>query len=227
MRRWSPNRSNGLTTVGEPKTCMRAAIAGETVRVITGRSGRSSAAVWVTARFASSSSVIASTPSQRGWPRPATARWPGSPASPTSPGTSAWYGVEVEVVDAAAVAVDHHEPPAERVQRAGQQLTGLPVAGDQQERLAEPPDLAGEVLQRQRLAEAAVLHQGQQRADGVGPADHRQVDRDGHPHPLVVGEGVAGSRRTRSSWRCSSSRRRRRRSPSATAARRRPGRGSA
>ena len=64
----------GLTTVGMPKACMRSAIPGETVRAITGNSGRSSAAVMVTARFASSSLVSASTPSQCGWPRPATAR---------------------------------------------------------------------------------------------------------------------------------------------------------
>ena len=68
---------------------MRSAMAGDVVRAITGSSGRSSAAVMVTERFVSSSSVSASTASQHGWLRPAIPRWPGSLASPTRPGTSA------------------------------------------------------------------------------------------------------------------------------------------
>jgi hypothetical protein len=70
-RRWSPKRSNGFTTVGVPKAPIRWAIAGEVVRAITGSSGRSSVAAMVIARFASSSSVSASTPSQYAWSRPA------------------------------------------------------------------------------------------------------------------------------------------------------------
>ena len=66
-------------------------------------------------------------------------------------------GVEVEVGDAPAVPVDHHEAPAQRVQRAGKEFAGAPVAGDEQERFAHPLDRAGELLQGQRLSEAAVL----------------------------------------------------------------------
>ena len=70
------------------------------------------------------------------------------------PGHVGVVGVEVEGVDPGVGLVDDDEPAAERVERAAEQLAGLPVAGDQQERLAQPGDLAGEVLQRQRLPEA-------------------------------------------------------------------------
>ena len=90
MRRWSPNRSNGSTTVGVPNARIRSPMDWEMVRAITGSSGRSSAAVIVTARLASSSLVSASTASHCGLASPATPRWPGLRASATRPGTSAW-----------------------------------------------------------------------------------------------------------------------------------------
>ena len=73
-----------------------------------------------------------------------------------------------------------------------EQLPGPAEAGDQEERLAQPPDLAGEALQRDRLLERPVLQQGQQRADRVRPADHRRVDRERSPTaaaPAVNGHG--------------------------------------
>ena len=76
------------------------------------------------------------------------------------------------------------------VEPAAEQLTGPPVADEQQERLAHPGHLVRELLQGPGLAERPALEQRQQRADGVRPADHRQVDRDGHPQPLLLGERV-------------------------------------
>jgi hypothetical protein len=78
----------------------------------------------------------------------------------------------------------------ERVEGPGQQLPGLPVAGQQQERLAEPLHLAGEVLQRQGVPEGPVLQQGQQGADRVRPGHDRGVDADDDPQPLGGAEGV-------------------------------------
>ena len=107
-----------------------------------------------TARLASSSSVRATTASQdgvvrarrrrgargRGHRRPARARRRGR--SPARGRRSARSPVEDD------------EPPAERVERVPEQLPGAPVAGDQQERLAQPRHLAAEVLQRQRRRKA-------------------------------------------------------------------------
>jgi hypothetical protein len=97
--------------------------------------------------------------------------------------------VQLQRVDPALLRVDDGEAAAELVERAAEQLTGLPVPGDQQERLAQPFHLAAEVLQRQRRAERPVLQQREQRTDGVGPADHGQVDGAHDPQPLRVGEG--------------------------------------
>ena len=150
MRRWSPNRSNGLTTVGVPNLCIRRHTVGETARrcsssgldnsdivVVVGQ--RDGAALAIGMIEAGDGEVAGVRMAER-------------------PGMSAWW-VQVEVVDALVVAVDHDEPPAERVQRLGEQLAGASVAADEEERLVEPLHLAGEVLQGERLAEAALLHQ--------------------------------------------------------------------
>ncbi len=93
-------------------------------------------------------------------------------------------GPQIEGVDPVGRLVDHHELLAERVECLGEQLPRASVAGHQQKRLTQSRHLAGEPPQRQRLPERPVLEQGQQRADRVRPADHREVDREGDPEPL-------------------------------------------
>ena len=97
---------------------------------------------------------------------------------------------EIERVDAGRFQVEYDHPAIDPVEAASDDLTRLPEAGHDQKRLAQPPHLALEALQVQRLPEPAVLQQCQHRADGVGPRDHRQVDRDDHPHALRRAERV-------------------------------------
>ena len=170
MRRWSPNRSNGLTTVGVPKALHplgrgRRDRPGDHGQIRPQQRGR-----------LHDGEVGLVVVGQREHPlagREVQARdgeVPGVAGVGDEAGHVGVVGVEVEVVDAPVVPVDHHEPPAQRIQRAGEQLAGAPVADDEQERLAHPLDLAREVLQGQRLPEAAFLQQGQQRPDRVRPA---------------------------------------------------------
>ncbi len=79
--------------------------------------------------------------------------------------------------------------PCGRGRRATMQ-PGLAEPAEQVEGLAQPPHRAREARHDQRRLEALVLHQPEQAAEQVGPADHRRVDRHRHPHALGVGEGV-------------------------------------
>ena len=98
--------------------------------------------------------------------------------------------LQLEVVDARLVDVDDDEATSKRIERAAERATGLPVAGHQDEGLAQAAHLAREALHGKRMPEAAVLRQREQRADRVRPPDHREVDGDRDPQALRVGEGV-------------------------------------
>ena len=108
---------------------------------MTGSSGRSSAAAIVTARFASSSLVSASTRLAARVAEAGDAEVAGVARVGGEPGHVGVVGLEVEGVDPLLGAVDHDEPAAERVEGPPEQLAGAAVAGDQQERLAQPATL--------------------------------------------------------------------------------------
>ncbi len=88
------------------------------------------------------------------------------------------------------VQLDHHRAVAQAVQRVAHQASGLTVAADEVEGLAQPPHRAREALDGEGLLQVAVGQQREHAAQRVSPADHRQVDADRHPQPLLVGEGV-------------------------------------
>jgi hypothetical protein len=71
-------------------------------------------------------------------------------------------GLQFEAVDPVLRLVQDDEPPAQRVHGVPQELTGAPVPRDEHERLAQPRDLAGEALQRERLTERPVPQAGEQ-----------------------------------------------------------------
>jgi hypothetical protein len=71
-------------------------------------------------------------------------------------------GVQLKVVDPVVRTVDDDDAPPQRVERVTEQLPGPAVAGDQQERLAQPGHPSPEPLQGHRLPERAVLQQREQ-----------------------------------------------------------------
>ena len=97
---------------------------------------------------------------------------------------------EVEVGDPRLVGVERHEPMPHAVEGVRHHAAGLAEPAEQVEGLAQAPHRSREARHDQRRLEALVLHQPEQAAEQVGPADHRRVDRHRHPHALGVGEGV-------------------------------------
>jgi len=98
--------------------------------------------------------------------------------------------LEIELLDAQLVLFEDDEGLVDAVETAGDQAARLAAAADQVEGLLEMADAAGEAVGGQRVLEALVLEQGDQGDDGVGPGNHGQVDADGYPQALGVGEGV-------------------------------------
>ena len=96
---------------------------------------------------------------------------------------------EVEFLDAQLVLLQHHEGLADVVEAARDQAARFAAAADQVEILAGMAHAAGEAVGGQRVLEALVLEQGDQRDHRIRPADDGQVDADGDPQALPVGEG--------------------------------------
>ena len=90
------------------------------------------------ARFASSSSVSATTASQRRVAEPGDGQVAGVAGIGGQAGDVGVVGVQLQAVDPLGDPVEDDEPPAQRVERVPEQLPRPPVAGDQQERLAQP-----------------------------------------------------------------------------------------
>ena len=98
--------------------------------------------------------------------------------------------VEGHLLHATRVAVEHDELPALVLQRPADGLAGLAVADHEHERGLQSPDPPAEPLQRDRVAEGALLGDREEDGEGVAPRQHADVDRQRDPHPLGVGVGV-------------------------------------
>ena len=96
--------------------------------------------------------------------------------------------LEVERLQPRRVDLDDDEAHAEPVEDARQPQPGVAAAEHEQEGLGDAAHAPFEADRRDRALEGAVLHGREQRQQHVGPRDDRQVDDDGGPHALRIGE---------------------------------------
>jgi hypothetical protein len=81
---------------------------------------------------------------------------------------------------------DHRQPPV--AQAPGQERPGIAEAADDDEGICDAAHMLGEAALGERLLKVRVLHQADDRAEGVEPGNHAGIERDDAPHALPLGE---------------------------------------
>ena len=188
MSRLKAKVSNGLTTSTPPNDSRLTLATSDLARAtiwIAGLSRRAPIAIaWLTA----SSPASAISPWQCGLRMPPSSSTSARRASAVSVERRRRVVLDGDPGDALRLRLDDDQAVAQPVERARQPGAALSVAAQHVERLGDAAHAPDEHAPREQRAKRRIVDERDHRAQRVGPADHRQVDREGHPQPLRVVE---------------------------------------